>query len=512
MRTRKSYLSANETGWQKRWLSRSVTCLTLCITLGGCTVGPDFKAPPAPETTGYIRQPVPETPSAAVSSAGGTQHFAPEQEISAEWWSLFHSELLDALIKRALTANPNLQSAQAALRAAMENVKAQFGSYYPTVTAGLSANRSKDAAQLSPTLASPALLYNLYQGQVSASWTIDVWGANHRQVEALQAQADAQRFELQATYVAIASNIVAAAIQEASLREQITATNIMIADEQQILNIERHQKSLGQITGADVAAQETLLAQTQQSLPSLQRQLAEQRDLLTTLAGNFPADEINETFAFSSLQLPLRLPLSLPSNLVEQRADIRIAEENLHAASAEIGVSVGNMLPNITLSATDGTVATKLGQVLSPGNGFWTLGVGITQPIFEGGALLHRTRAARAIYDQAAAQYRSTVLTAFQNVADTLHAIQFDGDGVKAASDAELAASRSFTIARRQLAHGQISRVALLNAEQSYQQTRIGLIQAQANRFADTAALFQALGGGWWNRTDMADQVAVKRE
>jgi NodT family efflux transporter outer membrane factor (OMF) lipoprotein len=490
-------------------LSGPLACLALCASLLGCTVGPDFKAPQPPTGPAYPAPTIGQTPGATPSDI---QSFEPGRDIPADWWSLFHSEPLDTLIKRSLASNPNLQSAQAALRAAMENVKAQLGNYYPTVTAGFSANRSKDAAQLSPTLASSALLYNLYQGQLSASWSLDIWGANRRQVEALQAQVDAQRFELQATYVAIASNIVAAAILEASLREQISATGMVIADEQQILDIEQHQKTLGQIDGVDLAAQEAALAQAKQSLPSLQKQLAEQRDLLTTLSGNLPADEIEERFALSSLQLPAQLPLSLPSKLVEQRSDIRVAEANLHMASAEVGVAVANMLPNITLSATDGTVATRLGQLLTPGNGFWSLGVGVTQPIFEGGTLLHRSRAARAVYDQTAAQYRNTVLTAFQNVADTLHAIQFDGEAMKAASEAELAASKSFDIARKQLALGQVNRVALLNAEQSYQQARIALIQAKASRFTGTASLFQALGGGWWNRADPADQTAATGE
>jgi len=318
-------------------------------------------------------------------------------------------------------------------------------------------------------------------------------------VEVLRAQADAQRYQLQATYVALTSNVVAAAVQEASLREQISLSTDMLAVERRILDIERRQQSLGQIAGADVSTQDVLVAQTEQSLPPLQKQLAQQRDLLTALAGRFPADEISQIFELASLSLPSDLPLSLPSKLVEQRTDIKIAEANLHAASAQIGVAIANMLPNITLSANNGTVATEIGQLFSPGNGFWSVGAGLTQPIFDGGTLLHRTRAARANYDVAAAQYRSAVITAFQNVADALHALQTDGYALATAAAAERAAERSYTIARKQMDLGQTSLVVLLNSQQALLQTRLALAQAQAARFADTAVLFQALGGGWWN-------------
>jgi NodT family efflux transporter outer membrane factor (OMF) lipoprotein len=473
--------------------------LAVCFIVTGCTVGPDFKTPPPPVTSGYSKQPLNNPLESTTGAGGNAQEFVSGQDIPAQWWSLFRSQPLDALIKRALNTNPDLQSAQAAVRVAMENVKAQIGGYYPTIGAGFNASRNKNAAQLSPVLASSTLLYNLYQAQLSVSWTPDIWGGNRRQVEALTAQADAQRYQLRAIHVALTSNIVAAAIQEAALREQIAATNAIIAGERRILEIEQRQKALGQIGGADVAAQQVVLAQAEQLLPTLQKQLAQQRDLLTALAGNLPADEIEETFSLYSLTLPDRLPLTLPSKLVEQRPDIRMAEENMHAAIAEIGVSVANMLPNITLSASDGTVATTFAQLFSPGNGFWNVGAGVVQPVFDGGALLHRSRAARAAYDQAAAQYRSTVITAFQNVADTLHAIQSDGEVLQTAVAAQTAAAKSLAIAQNQVSAGQIGRITLLNAEQAYQQTRIALIQAQANRFGDTAALFQALGGGWWN-------------
>jgi NodT family efflux transporter outer membrane factor (OMF) lipoprotein len=254
----------------------------------------------------------------------------------------------------------------------------------------------------------------------------------------------------------------------------------------------------------DVAAQEALLAQAQASLPPLQKQFAQQRDMLKALVGRFPSDQPTETFELASLQLPEDLPVTLPSKLVEQRPDIRAAEGALHSASAQIGVAIANMLPNVTLSANGGYAANGFGGLFGPGTSFWALAASATQPLFEGSTLLHRTRAARAAFDQAAAQYRSTVIAAFQNVADDLNAVQSDAKALTATVAAEGAAEATLNITRRQLDLGQVAYLALLNAQQAYQQARISRVQAQANRYADTAALFQALGGGWWNRRDVA--------
>jgi NodT family efflux transporter outer membrane factor (OMF) lipoprotein len=331
----------------------------------------------------------------------------------------------------------------------------------------------------------------------------DVFGLNRRTVESLQAQAEAQRFQLEATYLTLTSNVVAAAVQEALLRGQIKATQEIVKIQSEALDIIRHQLALGQIAGDAVAAQEAALAQAQASLPPLQKQLAQQRDLLAALAGRFPSEVPSEKFDLAALDLPRELPVSLPSGLVEQRPDVRAAEEQLHSASAQIGVAIANMLPNITLSPNAGYAANELSRLFGPGTSYWTIAATLTQPIFEGGALFHRTRAARAAFEEAAATYRSTVLTAFQNVADSLRALQSDAEALKAAVGAEHAAATSLDIARTQLQLGAVAYLALLNAESTYQQAVISLVQARANRYADTAALFQSLGGGWWNRPDV---------
>ena len=194
------------------------------------------------------------------------------------------------------------------------------------------------------------------------------------------------------------------------------------------------------------------------------------------------------------------LPVSLPSKLIEQRPDVRQAEENLHAASAAVGVALANMLPQFTINADLGSSALKLGQLFTPYTGFWDAGASLTQTLFDAGALLHKRRAADAALDQAAAQYRAAVILACQNVADTLRALQADADALKASAEAERAAKATFDLAERQRALGTISLVAVLNAEQAYRQSELALVQARANRYSDTAGLFQSLGGGWWNR------------
>jgi NodT family efflux transporter outer membrane factor (OMF) lipoprotein len=471
--------------------------------LVACTVGPDFKPPAPPAVAGYTAKPLPEQTTSAPGQGGIAQHFIPNQDIPADWWHLFHSEPLDTLVKQALAANPNLPAAQAALRQAQENAAAQRGSYYPTVSAELNASRNlTPTASVSPASATGNPYYSLITPQLNISFVPDVFGANRRAVESLQAQADNQRFMLEATWLTLTSNVVAGAIQEASLRGQIAATEEAIHVETDLLTILRKQQALGQMAGADVAAQEASLAQAQLNLPPLQKQLAQQRDALTALAGRYPSQEIEQTFELSRLEVPMDLPVSLPSDLIRQRPDVRQAEANLHVASANIGQAIAARLPQITLTAQVGNSADTLSHMFTPGTNFWTLAGGLTQPVFEGFTLLHRQRAAQAAFDQASAQYRGTVLTAFQNVADALRALQSDADAMRAAAASERAAARSLEIVRRQLALGQVAYLGVLNAENTYAQARLALVQAQAARLADTAALFQALGGGWWHREE----------
>ena len=474
------------------------------LVVAGCAVGPDFKKPAAPDVNGYTSSPIATTVSTAGVSGGEPQRFVEGGEISAEWWTLFHSAPLNELIEHSLTNNPDLKAAQAALSSAREGVLAQRGAYYPSVAAGFSASRQRESGQLAPTPNANLFLFNLFTPEVSVSYVPDVFGLNRRTVESLQAQAESVRFQMIATYNTLTANVVVTAIQQGSVQLQIDATRELIDINTHTLEILRYQFAKGYASGLDVAAQESQLAQVEATLPPLLKQAAQLRDLMATLAGEFPSRAPAGTFELTSLQLPQDLPVSLPVELVAQRPDVRQAEADLHAASARIGIAVANRLPNITLTAATGSTALAIDQLFTTGTGFWSVGADLTAPIFQGGTLLHQERAARAAYVQAAAQYRSTVLAACQNVADTLAALAEDAEGLKAVAAAAAAAKTTLDIAQRQWQDGYAGYLALLSAEQAYQQARIGLAQAEASRYADTAALFQALGGGWWHRQDLA--------
>jgi NodT family efflux transporter outer membrane factor (OMF) lipoprotein len=487
--------------------SHARVALALCLVLlPGCAVGPNFTRPAAPSVRGYIATPPTATATAtatAAASVAEAQHFVDGQNIPAEWWALFGSQPLNDLIERALKNNPDIKSAQAAMRVARENVLAQRGALYPALSASFAATRAKTSADVSPTPNSGDLYYSLYTPQVSVSYVPDVFRLNRRVLESRQAQAEQQRFAAAATYITLSTNIVAAAVAEASLRAQIAATQQLIDINTRVLAVLRKQLDRGYVGRLEVAAQESQLAQVSATLPPLLKQLAQQRDLLAVLAGAYPANGLPEQFELSLLQLPQQLPLSLPSQLVRQRPDVLQAEENLHAASAQIGVSVANRLPAFNLTADVGSMAVEFSHLFADGTAFWGLGAGVTQPLFQGGTLLHQQRAAEAAYLQAQEQYRSVVLSAFRDVADTLNALAQDASAVQATASAQQAAATTLQLAEKQWQAGFSNYLALLSAEQASQQAELALIQARAARYTDTAALFQALGGGWWNRGDL---------
>ena len=470
-----------------------VAALAAALLVAGCVAGPRYHRPALSPTASYG-----ELAVSPPDLAAGAPRLAPGQDIPAQWWRVYHCAALDALVAEALAKNPTVEAAKAALRAAREQAKAQRGAYLPAVTASLQPSHEKFARNLSSQTASGVSVYDLTTTQVTVSYTPDVFGANARAVETLVAQADQQRFELEAARLTLASNVVVAAIQDAQYRAQIDETRAIIADQRQTLVSFERQAELGQASRADVAAQRALLAQAEAGLPPLEKQYRVNRDLLAALVGRTPGEGTAE-FAFSSLTLPDELPLSLPARLVEQRPDVRIAEAQLHAASAQVGVAVAARLPNIQIEGAAGSGALVLTPMFGSAENFWNIVGTLTQPIFEGGTLLHRQKAAEAAYDQAAAQYRQTVVGAFQNTADVLHALWTDADAQTASEMAAAAAKASLEIARRQYALGDLSRVALLSAEQTDAQARLALVQAKASRYTDVAALFQALGGGWWN-------------
>lgn len=480
--------------------------LLLPLVLAACAVGPDFRQPDAPGNAGYAPSPLPP-----MTDGAAPQRFVSGGDVSGEWWTLFQSHTLDALVERGLKASPTVAAAQAALTAAQENVLAQRGSLFPAIGLDASGSRNETStASLAPVAANNQRIYSLYTGELTVSYSLDAFGLNRRMIESAAAQADNQRFELEAARVTLSTNIVLGAINQAALRDQIGAQQAVIAADTSLVDIVQRQHAAGEASQADVLQQETALAQAQAALPPLQKQLALQRDALVALVGGYPNEDVAAGFELSSLHLPEDLPVSVPSKLVEQRPDILAAAAALHAASAQVGVAIANRLPQISLTAALGTSPNAVANAFTPYNQFFNVIGKVAQPLFQGGALLHRQRAAQAAFVEASAQYRSTVINAFQNVADVLQSVQADARTLQAALAAADAASRSLAIARVQLQSGEASSLSVWVAQQASEATRMAAIQARAARFADTAALFQAVGGGWWNQTERAPAAAPR--
>jgi NodT family efflux transporter outer membrane factor (OMF) lipoprotein len=467
------------------------------LALSGC-VGPNFVPPAAPAVDGYLPGKLASPGPTPSSPRVPNQHFVTGEAVSARWWAAFRSQPLNDLIRDAVNHSPTLQSAEAAIMVAKYNALAQRGLFFPQIGLNYSPSiqQISGASTSGPGGQSPAV-FSLHTAQVLVSFVPDVWGGNVRAVENLDALTEAQLFQLEAAYLALTSNVVTAAIEEASLRGQIEATKRVIAIERRLLDILKRQFDAGQAAKADVLAQEAALAAAEQLLPPLDKQLAQQRDLLTALAGQLSSDEVAQKFDLAHLKLPTNLPISLPSKLVDQRPDVRAAEANMHAASAEVGVAIAARLPSFTINGNAGATAFSISQLFTPGTNFYTLIGDATQPIFDGFTLYHKQKAAEAGLDQAEAAYRATVITAFQNVADALRALQADARAVQAAVHAEETAKASLDIVETQLNAGQVNQLAVLNAQQTYLSAVVTSVQAEANRLSDTAALFMALGGGW---------------
>jgi NodT family efflux transporter outer membrane factor (OMF) lipoprotein len=480
--------------------------------LAGCAVGPNFKAPEAPRTAGFVPAgQMPATTTAAALPGGQAQRFVDGMDIPGQWWTLFQSAQLNALIERGLKNSPTLQAAQAALRQANEIAAAQRGSYYPSVSGTLESQRQKASGAAFGVPGFPSsYYYNVQTASVNVSYTLDAFGGTRRQVEALQAQAEYQQFALEASYLTLTANIVTAAVNEASLRAQISATDDIARSQQKQLDIAQRRFAAGAAPRADVLQQQATLQATLAALPPLRGQLAQQRNQLAAYVGDLPADYAGAEFNLNSLSMPQDLPVSLPSKLVEQRPDVREYSALLHQATAQIGVATANMLPQITLSGSYGQTASTWAHIFSPSSNVYSLLGSLTQPIFKGGQLMHQRRAAVAAAQEAAANYQATVITAFQNVSNTLYALQADADALAAQATAERTAADSLALVQAQYKSGGASFLQVLSSEQTYQNAAVALVKARAQRFADTAALFQALGGGWWNRNPALADISTR--
>ena len=472
------------------------------VALASCTLGPNFERPQAPVVMGYTSYPLPPvTASADTPIAGDAQRFLQDSDVPGQWWSLFRSGVLNDLVEQALKANPDIDAAQAALRQAHENLIAQEGSLFPQVSG--SGGISRQAQSSGGRTTSPA--FDLFNASVAVSYVPDVFGGIQRSVEASGALEENSRFQLEATYLTLTSNVITAAIQEAALSAQIAATKDIITAQAQELDLLNQQFELGAVARGDVLAQQSQLAATQATLPPVQKQLEQVRNTIAILTGRLPSQAQIPDIQLADLALPSDLPLSLPSKLVEQRPDIRASEASLHQASAQIVVATANLFPAFTVTGSLSDSTNVVGTFFGNPNTAWSLATGLTAPIFRGGTLRAQERAAYDSFDRAAAQYRGVVLNAFANVANVLAALQLDAETVKTQLYAEQTAQQSLDITQERFQAGAIAYLSLLDAQRVYQQARIALVVAQANRFADTVALFQALGGGWWNRDDIPE-------
>ena len=473
----------------------AIALLVLCL-IAGCNVGPKYNPPTAPAVTGYTPLPLPAATASSAGPAGVAQRFDSAASISAQWWTLFHSPELNSMMEQALANSPTLAQATARLREAQEELNARTGATkYPTVTG----NASVEGEQLNLAAygipfpnPSPFALLN---GSVAVSYALDIFGANRRAIEGLGANRDYENWQLEGARLMLAGNVVSAALRQAQLRKEIEVSRQLLAVEQRELAITEARNRAGGTSDADVESKKTTVAQTQATIPPLQVQLDVVDHQLAVLMGKSPAEARIPELSLDALQLPQELPLSLPSALVRQRPDIRAAESLMHQASANVGVATANLYPQIVLSGSGGGTGTSF----ISGGDVWNVASSLTQPIYNGGALRAEKRKAEAAYQEANSVYRQTVLEAFGQVADTLTAIDHDAQTLKARSDVAADADTSYRIAQGRYQAGGISELILLEAERQRLQTELDRTSAAGARYADSATLFQALGGGWWN-------------
>lgn len=487
---------------------RCALAVSLGISLAGCAVGPDFVPAAAPDVGGYTAGRLASTGSADVSG-GASQRFVRGADVSGVWWRALHSKQIDAFVREAIDNHPDLDAAQAALRQAREVAAADTSALFPSITTNGSVTREQVPAAQSG-VSGPASLYTLYNTSVPVSFTPDLFGGKTRGIEADLASAEYQRFQLEATYLTLTSNVVSAAISDASYAAQIRVTRELIDGQRDLLSLLEQQFGLGAVSKADVLSQKAQLAQSLALLPPLQKARAQGRDQLMAYLGRLPSQDRGESVRLEELRLPRDLPLTVPSLLVRQRPDIRSAENQVHLACANVGVATANMLPNVTLSASGGSQALALSALYGPQTVAWSVAASITGPIFDAGSLFHTKESKVAALEQASAKYRSTVITSFQNVADSLRAIQSDAELLKAQVAAEKAAADSLEISLAQYRGGATNYLNVLNAQQTLLNARTNRVKAQASRYADTVALYQSLGGGWWNRIDETPASIVK--
>jgi NodT family efflux transporter outer membrane factor (OMF) lipoprotein len=473
--------------------------LSLNLFLAGCTVGPDFVRPGPPQVKSYTHG---ADPAKTIPADGQAQFFEQGASIAADWWRLFNSSKLDVVIKDAIAGNPTLQAAQASLRQSQDNLRAGYGVFFPQLDAGFDATRQKSSlARFGGS--SVTNIFNLFTLQATVSYALDVFGRERRAVESLQAQVDFQRYEVKGTYLTLSGNIVNTIIAQAAYREQIKAAEQIIGLDREQVGISEAQWEAGTVPYSSVLSLRSQLAADEATLPPLRQKLSQTEDLLATLAGHIPSEYAPPQVDWADLTLPIKLPITLTSELVRQRPDILEAEAQLHGASAQIGVATAALFPSFTLSGAYGLSNTSFDDLFKNTSSIWSLGSGIAAPLFHGGTLWYNRQAAIEGYNQSLANYRQTVLSAFAQVADTLRALEHDAETLQAQSHALSTSEEALRLVQANYQAGTANYLQMIAADDQYHQAKIGYLQASAQRFQDSVALFVALGGGWWNDAEL---------
>ncbi len=477
--------------------------ISLALAAAGCaTVGPNFEEPQSPSPTRYASPGERSLSGADAVSKGSEQTQVIGGRVRGDWWTLFRSSDLDQLVAQAIAGSPTLESAGARLRASEEEVRASTGALYPQVSVGAGFAREKESAAafgLKPNVAPLPPNFNLLQVGPTVSYDLDLFGGTRRRIEQKVALADLRSDELDAAYITLTGNTVSQAIQLASVRAQLKAANGILEIDRQTLELVRKERDVGTAPDSDVVVAETQLATDKTLLPVLEQQLSVAKHALAVLAGLAPGDWSPPDFNLETLTLPGELPVSLPSELVHQRPDIRAAEAQLHAASAQIGIATAQLYPTITLSAGITAYSLNGSSLFNPSNLLWSTAAGLVQPVFDGGARRAERRAALADFKAAAADYRQTVLQAFGQVGDVLEALTHDADLLAAQQDALESAAKSVRLQRDNYTKGGAGILNLLDAQRQYQQASLGYARVQAQRYQDSVQLLVAMGGGWWD-------------
>ena len=487
---------------KRRQLSVRLIPMCLAALISGCAAGPNFKSPPAAATSQYGALPLPDKTVASDTAGGAAQAFLAGREVPADWWALYGSEKLNTLVQEALTGSPSVASAQAALRQAQANLRARRASVFPSFDGGLSARRQKFSSSQFGGSGFSDNIFNLYNASVTVAYGIDLAGGTRRGIEAQAAAAAAERYVLEATYQTLIANVVTASVREAELRALISAQEYIVEHQDRLLTMTGLKFKIGAVGRADLLLAQSNLATERALLPPLRLRLTQAQNQLAVYVGKLPSEHTVSDFNLDELQLPQEIPVALPSTLVRRRPDVLAAEARLHQATANVGVATANLFPQITITGAFGTQATAVDQLFK--GDIWNVGANLTQPLFHAGELTAKRRAAVAALAQSAADYRLTVLQAFQNVADVLRTLETDAQTLQARYAADAAAEASLRLSEKQYALGSIASLNLLIAQQQYTRARVGYVQARAARLADTAALFQALGGGWTERNPQA--------